>query len=136
MHHPGLMKVAQNDPRYAYEAYEFLLLEGLSHTQKMLGRVPAEPTRTDARAEHHINGSELLIGLCDLAKQQFGRMARIVFRRWGIERTDDWGEIVFNLVDAKLLSKNDDDSRSDFKNVFDLDDVLLNCYQIELEETE
>jgi uncharacterized repeat protein (TIGR04138 family) len=133
MHHPDLMDVARRDPRYAYEAYEFLY-DALEHTQKMLGRAPAEPTRADAPAEHHVCGAELVAGLCDLARKDFGRMARVVFKQWGIERTGDWGEVVFNLIDANLLTKTDSDSRDDFRDLFDLDEVLLDHFQITLEE--
>src|SRR5688572_19639822 len=135
MHHPGLMEVARRDPRYAYEAYEFLF-EALRHTQKLFGRAPDEPAPSDAPAEAHVNGTELLTGVCDLARQEFGRMARVVFKLWGIDRTDDWGEIVFNLIDANLLSKTEDDAREHFRGLFDLDEVLLNRFEIELEESE
>jgi uncharacterized repeat protein (TIGR04138 family) len=128
MHHPGLMEVARRDPRYAYEAYEFLF-EALGHTQKMLGRA-AEPTREDAPAENHVSGRELCDGVVDLARREFGRMARVVFRMWGVDRTDDIGEIVFNLIEANLLSKNERDDRGDFHALFDLDEVLLTNFEI------
>jgi uncharacterized repeat protein (TIGR04138 family) len=127
-YHPGLMDISRRDPRYAYEAYEFLF-ETLSHTQKMLGRA-AEPTREDAPAENHVSGHELCAGAVDLARREFGRMARVVFRLWGVNRTDDLGEIVFNLIDANLLSKTDRDDRADFHNLFDLDAVLLDNFEI------
>ena len=60
--------MAKRDPRYAYEAYEFLMFEGLPHTQRMFGKVAAEATRSGAPAEHHVTGTELVSGLCDLAK--------------------------------------------------------------------
>jgi uncharacterized repeat protein (TIGR04138 family) len=127
-YHPGLMEIARRDPRYAYEAYEFLF-ETLSHTQKMLGRA-AEPTREDTPAENHVSGHELCAGAVDLARREFGRMARVVFRLWGVNQTDDLGEIVFNLIDANLLSKTDRDDRADFHNLFDLDAVLLDNFEI------
>ena len=71
-----------------------------------------------------------------LALQQFGLMARTVFRLWGIEQTVDFGEIVFNLVEAKLMFKTDDDSLNDFRDVFDLDQALVQSYQIQLGEAE
>jgi uncharacterized repeat protein (TIGR04138 family) len=134
MYHPGLMEVARRDPRYAYEAYEFLF-EAYNHTQKMVGR-SAEPTRESAPAENHVSGQELCAGAIDLARREFGRMARVVFRLWGINQTDDLGEIVFNLIDANLLSKQDSDQRSDFHAVFDLDEALLNSYEIHAEPAE
>lgn len=49
-------------------------------------------------------------------------MARTVFHLWGIDRSGDFGEIVFNLVEARLMSKTDNDTRADFQNVYDLDE--------------
>ena len=68
--------------------------------------------------------------------REFGLMARTVFRMWGIERTDDFGEIVFNLVEAKLMSKTDRDCRDDFHAAYDLDQALVDGYQIRIEERE
>jgi uncharacterized repeat protein (TIGR04138 family) len=67
---------------------------------------------------------------------RYGLMARTVFRRWGIEKTDDFGEIVFNLVEATLMSKTNEDSRRDFQGVYDLDRVLVDGFRINLEEAE
>jgi len=125
-----LFEVTQRDPRYAYEAYEFVFL-ALQHTQKMLqpvseGGAPVEP-------EHHVSGPELLHGIRALALVEFGMMARTVLSRWGIRRTDDFGEIVFNLVKADLLKKTDDDRLEDFHQVFDLNEALED-YTIEMDE--
>ena len=43
---------------------------------------------------------------------------------WGINRTADFGEIVFNLIAAGLMSKTDRDDRRDFHDVYDLDEAL------------
>jgi uncharacterized repeat protein (TIGR04138 family) len=132
MYHSGLAEVVRRDGRYAYEAYEFLF-HALHHTQKLLGREPP-PGRREPAAQHHVSGPELLAGMRDLALREFGRMARTVFRLWGIERTDDVGELVFNLIDAGLMSRTPDDNREDFHGVFDLDEALLHGYRIELDE--
>ena len=134
MYHAGLAEVVRRDPRYVYEAYEFVF-EALRHTQVRLNRVPQEAGE-EVGPRHHVKGRELLEGICDYALKQFGLMARTVFRLWGIERTDDFGEIVFNLVEANLMSKTDDDRREDFHNVFDLDEALVRGYRIQLDEAE
>jgi uncharacterized repeat protein (TIGR04138 family) len=131
MHHPKLDDLVRRDPRYAYEAYEFVFA-ALAHTQKMLGRVP--PADAPPEPDHHVTGPQLLEGVRDLALREFGLMARTVFRMWGINRTDDFGEIVFNLVEANLMSKTNEDDRLDFHNIYDLDQVLVRDYQIELPE--
>jgi uncharacterized repeat protein (TIGR04138 family) len=131
MHHPKLDELVRNDPRYAYEAYEFVFA-ALAHTQKMLGRIP--PPDTASEKDYHVTGRQLLEGVRDLALREFGLMARTVFRIWGINRTDDFGAIVFNLVEANLMSKTDKDDLADFRNVYDLDQALVRDYRIELPE--
>lgn len=129
------MEVARRDQRYAYEAYEFVF-SALEHTQKLLGRAVAEPTRTDEPVARHVSGSELVRGACDLAIQEYGRLARVVFRLWGIEATDDFGSLVFNLIDANLLTKTDSDAREDFHQLFDLDEALRDSFEIRQEDKE
>lgn len=135
MHHAGLAEVVRRDPRYQYEAYEFIF-EALRHTQILLDRVPHEERGDDPGPQHHVTGKELCEGIRDYALRQFGLMARAVFHLWGIDRTDDFGEMVFNLVAANLLSKTDNDCRDDFHALFDLDEALVKGYRIRLEEEE
>ena len=131
MHHPKLEELLRRDPRYAPEAYEFVFA-ALTHTQTMLGWKEAEESGKEAGAERHVSGPQLLMGVRDLALREFGLMARTVFRMWGIDRTDDFGEIVFNLVEAGLMSKTDKDDRRDFHAVYDLDEALTRDYRIEV----
>src|SRR5215831_16183814 len=137
MHHSGLAEVVRKDPRYAYEAYEFVFA-ALHHTQKLLGRQPREPAGEappeGGESPYHVTGKELLKGIRDLAHREFGLMARTVFRMWGIQRTDDFGEIVFNLVESNLMSKTDEDTRADFHAVYDLDQALVQDYRIQLDD--
>jgi uncharacterized repeat protein (TIGR04138 family) len=134
MHHPRLAELVRRDPRFAYEAYEFLF-EALAHTQKMLGRKPL-PAGQEPEPANHVTGPQLLDGIRELALQEFGLMARTVFRLWGIEKTDHFGDIVFNLVEANLMSKQPTDSRDDFRDRYDLDQALVRDYRIRLDEAE
>jgi uncharacterized repeat protein (TIGR04138 family) len=129
IHYPRLDDVVRRDPRYAYEAYEFLF-EALKHTQHQLGRVP--PANAAPEEDYHVTGPELLDGVRDLALREFGLMARTVFRVWGIGATGDFGELVFNLIEAGLMSKTDEDHRLDFVDVYNLDEALSH-YRIEIE---
>src|SRR3954447_24083119 len=139
MHIQCLEEMVRRDPRYAYEAYEFVFA-ALAHTQKLLGRAPQqppeEPLEEEEVVEHHVSGPELLNGIRDLALREFGLMARTVFRMWGINRTGDFGEIVFNLIEANLMSKTDEDCRADFVGVYDLDQALVHGYHIPAGEAE
>ena len=133
MHLAGLAELLRRDPRYTYEAYEFVFA-ALRHTQKMLGRLPGE--EEESSPQQHVSGPELLEGVRDLALREFGLMARTVFRMWGIERTDDFGEIIFNLIESNLMSKTDEDTRQDFHNVYDLDRALVEGYTIKVDGDE
>ena len=136
MHHSGLAEVVRKDPRFAYEAYEFVFA-ALHHTQKMLGRQPRDnPDEGKEEVQHHVTGRELVHGIRDLALREFGLMARTVFRLWGINGTGDFGEIVFNLIEANLMSKTDSDERADFVDVYDLDEALVQGYHIPAGEAE
>ena len=53
-----LEEIVQRDPRFAYEAYEFVFA-ALEHTQKLLDRQPDEEEAEDT---HHVSGHELLAG--------------------------------------------------------------------------
>jgi uncharacterized repeat protein (TIGR04138 family) len=128
----AIWEIVRHDPRYPVEAYQFVL-DALTHTQKSLNRrTPSRESATEL--EKHISGAELLAGVCELAKEEFGFLAKVVFRQWGVLRTDDIGEIVFNMIETGLLSKTDRDSRDDFHNLFPLERALCEGLSIEIGE--
>jgi uncharacterized repeat protein (TIGR04138 family) len=106
--------VISDDPRYELGAYLFIY-EAIAYTQRALGR----DNPNMAPPQRHVSGQELLGGIRDYATELFGPLAPVVFRRWGIERAQDFGDIVFNLVEHDLLGKTEDDSREDFAEGFD-----------------
>src|SRR5437763_17005022 len=88
---PKLMEVAGRDPRFAYEAYDFIF-KGLDHAETMLGRGQAAKSADEGNHPvHHVKSHELLEGIRALALQEFGLMASIVFRMWGVRTTEDFG---------------------------------------------
>ncbi|MBM3972520.1 MAG: hypothetical protein FJ301_00240 [Planctomycetes bacterium] len=102
-----IQKVRRRDRRYSRHAYYFVL-DALDWTMAELGR------EEKSGEDRHVGGRELLIGIKEYASLQFGPMAALVFDRWGIHKSSDFGEIVFNLIDAELLSRRSTDSRLDF----------------------
>jgi len=112
-------RVLKRDPRYPPAAYLFLY-QALAYTQKMLGRDPANAEEE----KRHVTGQELLEGIRRYAQEQFGRLAPAVFRAWGIHSTRDFGHMVFNLVQARLMSKTDSDTLDDFENGFEFDEAF------------
>jgi uncharacterized repeat protein (TIGR04138 family) len=110
-------QICEKDLRFSSDAYHFVQ-EGLNHTLKSL-------KRGGQHAHRHVSGQELLSGLREFALKEYGPMSKAVLNEWGIKTTDDIGQIVFNLVNASVLGKNDTDSPGDFKNVFTFDDAFV-----------
>jgi uncharacterized repeat protein (TIGR04138 family) len=108
-----LALILAKDPRYESEAYLFVK-DALDYTQKLV----IKPSRDEIR---HVSGQELLEGIRAFALTQFGPMAPTVFEEWGIRRCEDFGEIVFNMVEIGLLGKTEKDSRADFQSGYDFD---------------
>lgn len=112
-----ILGICRRDRRYSRNAY-FFALDALDYTMSHLGK--DQLTGED----RHVGGREMLAGIREYASEQYGPMADLVFERWGIVAPSDFGEIVFNLVDAELLSRRSTDSRldfvdgSDFRNEF------------------
>lgn len=75
-------------------------------------------------ASRHVSGQQLCLGLRALAVQKYGLLARTVLRRWGVRRTDDFGIIVYALIDRGELRTSDSDSLADFAAVFDFDEAF------------
>jgi uncharacterized repeat protein (TIGR04138 family) len=108
-----LEKILETDTRYHRDAYYFAR-EALDFTQKRVGKSSKKEMR-------HVTGKQLLEGLRDFALDQFGPMALMVLQEWGVNRSEDVGEIVFNLVEHKFLAKTETDTREDFKDGFDFE---------------
>ena len=117
-----LRKLALKDGRYSPEAFLFLY-ESLDQAVKLAGRETAEGV------DRHVSGQELLAGLRHNASEVFGPLAAGVWRAWGIHDSLDWGRIVFLLVEAGLLNRQENDSLEDFRQGFDFDRVFVDDYQ-------
>jgi uncharacterized repeat protein (TIGR04138 family) len=104
---------------YPPAAYGFVQ-EGLRRTCDRL----VEHERDTLGMSRHVTGQELCIGLRDHAVERFGMLARTVLESWGVCRTEDFGRIVFAMVDAGLLRTTDEDSLDDFTGVFEFDEAF------------
>ncbi len=111
-------QICQRDIRYCRDTYIFVR-EGLDHTIKTLRK------QTGTQTRRHVTGQELLMGLRDYALKEFGPMTKTVLNTWGISSCEDFGEIVFNLVDSGILGKTESDSRNDFKNGFSFEEAFV-----------
>lgn len=100
--------------RYRREAYIFTM-EALNYTVEKLNH----------QGEFgHIDGKQLCEGIREYACSAFGYLTKTVFANWGVTKTEDFGEIVFALVEAELLSKQESDTPEDFIEAFRFDEVF------------
>jgi len=116
-----LEEIIAEDKRYRLEAYVFIM-----HALDMAVSRKTEPG--------HVSGQELLGGVSVYGKHLFGPTARMVFEHWGVHETEDFGNIVFNLVGAGILSTSDADKPDDFAGVYDFGEVFDRQYEWKIED--
>jgi uncharacterized repeat protein (TIGR04138 family) len=113
----ALDSIVATDPRYHRDAYVFLR-DALDFTTKQQKKIKGTTVR-------HVAGPELLEGVRQYALREFGPMVVTVFDCWGIHSCEDIGHMVFNLIDAGIFGKTDQDSMEDFKNVYNFEEAFV-----------
>ncbi len=138
--HP-LAKLLKKDRRYKLDAYAFVE-EALSFAHDSLGMGSEGPTEDDPEAkprpkrgeekpvERHLTGQELCEAIRQFALDEYGYLAKSVLNSWGVNATDDFGSIVFNLIDIGRMKKTKQDRREDFHNVYSFDVAFRQDFKI------
>lgn len=107
----NLRRVSREEGRYPFQAYAFLW-QALEKAHNFLG------------ARRHVTGPELLEGVRLAALDLFGPLTLMVFQAWNVEETDDFGRMVFHLVEHGLMGKTEEDRLEDFHAVYDLHEAF------------
>lgn len=110
-----MVRIRARGGQYNERAYLFLL-----------GSIEFIQTRLEVR--RHVSATELAWACRDFALQQFGLLAPAVLAHWGITRTEDFGRIVYTLVDVGLLVTQPGDHESDFSAVYQFSDAFGEAY--------
>jgi uncharacterized repeat protein (TIGR04138 family) len=105
----ALDHILTKDPRYHADAYHFLR-DGLDYTLKLRKRAK--------ETTGHVSGQQLLEGIRQFALKQFGPMVPTVFEYWGVRCCEDFGQMVFNLIEVSFFGKSETDSIEDFKGAY------------------
>ena len=116
----ALEQILAKDPRFHRDAY-FFVREALDHTQKNI-------VKENKGQMRHVSGQELLAGIREFALAQFGPMTITVFEEWGLHRSRDFGDIVFNMVETGWLAKTEKDTRDDFRDGYDFIEAFRNPF--------
>lgn len=114
----AVRNITSKDKRYDEEAYQFIN-EAVMYTVKKLGK-----NHASSKEQRHISGRELLEGIAEFAIKEYASLAGFVLREWGLDSSMAIGNVVFNMVENKLLSATENDSISDFKCNFDFKEVF------------
>ncbi len=109
-------ELEKRDGRFHERAYLFVLA-ALEYAQ---GRLPAR---------RHLSGGELAWACRDFALDQFGLLASTVLAYWGVAATEDFGRIVFMLIDVGLLARQESDRIEDFDRVYDFAEAFGSGYR-------
>ena len=110
-----LTQIRNRGGRFHAQAYLFML-EAIEYLQHQL------PER------RHVSGTELSWACRDYALGQFGLLAPHVLEYWGVDKTVDFGEIVFTLVDVGLLVTQPGDRIDDFDDVFQFAEAFQSAH--------
>ena len=131
-----IVQLLEEDKRYAFKAYVFVF-EALNYAQEVLGmgaESPSEPVGRPGEEgeapERHVSGRELCEAIRRFALEQYGLMAKTVLNNWGIHKTGDFGEIVFNLIRVGQMRKTATDRREDFDDVYDFETAFKEGFKI------
>jgi len=133
-----LFQLLRDDPRYTIDAYQFVR-DALSYAHDELGWGQEQQADADddeeQRAERHLSGQQLCEAIRQYAVMQYGLMAKVVLNSWGIYKTDDFGEIVYNLIDIELMKKSPEDQREHFHDAYDFDDAFDKKFEITMPDS-
>ncbi|MAE62471.1 MAG: hypothetical protein CMJ49_14075 [Planctomycetaceae bacterium] len=131
---PSSLQQLVRDTKYPFDAFHFVR-RGLDFTVHQIHENPEDLDE----GERHVDGAQLCLGLRDFAVEQYGQLARTVLRRWRINRTEDFGRIVFAMVNGGLMQAQEEDSEHDFDRVFDFDrefDIAIPIDQVPTDASE
>lgn len=143
-----IYQLVKQDPRYPAEAYHFVR-EAMAYASDLfeLGGDPQpdvdletdilgddeldfESSLHQARRERHLTGQQLCEAIRQYALNQFGYMAKVVLNSWGVDKTDCFGDIVFNMIEIGLMKQSEKDRKSHFDGVFDFDEEFDSKFDI------
>ena len=109
------------DPRYQPQAYDVVRL-GLDLAQKL---THGEPKKGKSTTNRHVSGPQLLEGFRQHVIETYGPMSYPLLHNWGLRKSADVGNIVFNIISTGLFGRSEEDNLEDFCGVYDFKETFL-----------
>ena len=120
-----------NELQFAEDVLARIRARGCAYHERsflfVLAAIEFLQSRLDDR--RHVNGAELAWACRDFARAQFGLLAPHVLAHWGVTRTEDFGRIVFTLVEVGLLVTQPGDQEGDFEGVYEFAEAFGDVYE-------
>ena len=120
------------------------MIEDLNYEEDDFADILAKDQRYNARAyalvsdvvhflsgeqNRHVSGEEVLDEFKERALDLFGPMTYTVLDEWGVHSTEDIGEMMFNLVDARRIGRGEHDTQDSFAGGYDFKETFFDIYQ-------
>lgn len=129
---PNWPTIRDRARRFPETAFQFVR-DGLGHTVRIVHGVTAESgelgSNATASKARHISGQQLCEGLRRFATDRYGKLAGAVMRRWNVRSTEDFGVIVYAMIDRGEMRGSDSDRFDDFKDAFDFEEAFGSVHQ-------
>ena len=114
-------------------------MEEIDFSSDTFDDIVAKDSRYDARAyallmdvvrRREEEGFDLLDEFRETALDQYGPLAYTVLTEWGVSCTEDIGEMMLNLAEARRVKRNEGDTPESFVGGYDFKEAFLGPYEV------
>ncbi len=121
----AVRQLCQKDKRYTAQAYQLVRLS-LDIAQK---NVHGEIKKSKVQLNRHVTGPQLVEGFRQHVIETYGPMSYTLLHNWGIKKSVDVGNIVFNIIETGMFGRSEEDRIEDFENVIDFKEAFLRPFE-------
>ena len=72
----------------------------------------------------HVTGPQLLEGFRLHVLTTYGPMSYPLLQNWGLKKSSDVGNIVFNIIETGMFGRSPEDNLEDFEAVYDFKETF------------
>jgi uncharacterized repeat protein (TIGR04138 family) len=124
----AIRQLCHKDKRYTPQAYQLVRMS-LDVAQK---NVHGEIKKNKIQVNRHVTGPQLIEGFRQHVIETYGPMSFTILHNWGIKKSVDVGNIVFNIIETGMFGRSDDDTLEDFENVIDFKEAFMKPFEPQL----
>lgn len=115
----------EKDQRYSPQSYHLVRM-ALDAAQK---HVHGEEKKGAKKTNRHVTGKQLLEGFRLHTLDTYGPLSFALLNNWGIKKSVDVGNIVFNIIDTGLFGRSPEDRIEDFVNIYDFKEAFQKPFE-------